>query len=290
MTVAATQRWRRDWPCPICGGHPYEPRGVGRRCAGYLSSDGRYARCSRPEHAGQLAQGKDGLYAHRLGVTHGVWVAPAPPKVSARPPGKPIPTVPAWDVPPVAQWLAEVRKIQVEEIRHMRAVERTRSGPAVAFEYGGGGACKIRPIDAKEGMFRSPAGYGALPLYGLQWYEVGSRAAIIVEGELDVHVLRGVGIDQVVSVPDGARTRITPDLLAPIRHADVIHIATDNDPEGDGVALRLAAALGPERCVRVRFGNHKDANDYLRAGATTGNFVDAICHVCEPMASARGAA
>ena len=30
------------------------PRGKGQRCSGYLSSDGRFAFCSREEHAGRL--------------------------------------------------------------------------------------------------------------------------------------------------------------------------------------------------------------------------------------------
>lgn len=54
MTVDATSRFRKARPCPICQGGDDMPRGKGRRCSGYLSSDGRFAFCTREEHAGRL--------------------------------------------------------------------------------------------------------------------------------------------------------------------------------------------------------------------------------------------
>jgi hypothetical protein len=47
-------RFTSSNPCPICAGHPDLPRGQGRRCAGFLSSDGRFAHCTRSEYAGAL--------------------------------------------------------------------------------------------------------------------------------------------------------------------------------------------------------------------------------------------
>lgn len=69
MTVAANQRFNRTNPCPVCAGFPELPTGHGRRCWGYLAEGGRYARCSRPEFAGQLAAGPDGMHPHRLNST-----------------------------------------------------------------------------------------------------------------------------------------------------------------------------------------------------------------------------
>ena len=40
--------------CPICQGHEGLPRGHRQRCAGFLSSDGRWAFCTREERAGSL--------------------------------------------------------------------------------------------------------------------------------------------------------------------------------------------------------------------------------------------
>lgn len=80
-TTALTndRRFRRGHPCPICNGHKDLPPGKGARCAGYLSSDGQYAHCTREEYAGQIqpTSATPATYAHRLqgecrcGVTHG---------------------------------------------------------------------------------------------------------------------------------------------------------------------------------------------------------------------------
>ena len=71
------QRFKRDRPCPICGGHADLPQHEGRRCYGYLSDDGRYAHCTRAEHAGRLGwNGNSDTVAHyleghrRCGVPH----------------------------------------------------------------------------------------------------------------------------------------------------------------------------------------------------------------------------
>jgi putative DNA primase/helicase len=60
-------RFRKDNPCPICGGSQEAPRGQGQRCFGYLSDDEQWAHCTRPEHAGSLEISSNSqAYAHRL--------------------------------------------------------------------------------------------------------------------------------------------------------------------------------------------------------------------------------
>src|SRR5512135_2726108 len=55
QSVSTHQRFRRyGLQCPICGGHCGMKQGKGERCAGYLSKDGEYVFCSRPEQAGNL--------------------------------------------------------------------------------------------------------------------------------------------------------------------------------------------------------------------------------------------
>src|SRR5215213_1867975 len=67
-TVVAAQRFRRDNPCPVCGGNAQLRQGRGERCFGFLSSDGRYAHCSREDYAGGLPLEEEAqTYAHRLG-------------------------------------------------------------------------------------------------------------------------------------------------------------------------------------------------------------------------------
>jgi uncharacterized protein DUF3987/bifunctional DNA primase/polymerase-like protein len=68
-SVDAGQRFSAESPCPICGGHKDMPPGVGMRCWGFRSKDGRYAQCTREEFAGDLKVNSDGsTYAHFLGV------------------------------------------------------------------------------------------------------------------------------------------------------------------------------------------------------------------------------
>jgi hypothetical protein len=38
--MTAPDRFSRQHPCPICGGHPGLRAGQGRRCAGFLSDGG----------------------------------------------------------------------------------------------------------------------------------------------------------------------------------------------------------------------------------------------------------
>ena len=76
--VNTSQRASKNHRCVICGGAGSDPRGKGRRCHGFISADGKYAHCTREEHAGALTpHGKAGTYAHRLngkcacGTSHG---------------------------------------------------------------------------------------------------------------------------------------------------------------------------------------------------------------------------
>jgi hypothetical protein len=77
-SVNPEQRFTKAHPCPICDGHATAPSGKGERCYGFLSSDGRWAHCTREERAGALEQkAGSGTYPHRLngkcacGVRHG---------------------------------------------------------------------------------------------------------------------------------------------------------------------------------------------------------------------------
>lgn len=59
--------FKRNFPCPICGGFTEQDRGKGKRCFGFLSEDKRYAHCTREEYANGLPfnEGSKG-FAHLL--------------------------------------------------------------------------------------------------------------------------------------------------------------------------------------------------------------------------------
>jgi hypothetical protein len=63
----AISRFTEEDPCPICGGHPAEPRGNGTRCFGFYSEDGVFAHCTREDMAGSLpVHENSSTYGHLL--------------------------------------------------------------------------------------------------------------------------------------------------------------------------------------------------------------------------------
>lgn len=96
---------------------------------------------------------------------------------------------------------------------------------------------------------------------------IGANEVWIVEGEMDVCALVECGIDQVVSVPNGASNNLQYfDKFMPMFDSvDRIHLAVDNDPKGRELRNALADRFGRDKCDYVVFGEYKDANDYLRS-------------------------
>jgi hypothetical protein len=200
---------------------------------------------------------------------------------------------PALDIPAVAQWLMEARAMPAQEIQVMSGVI-TQHGPAVAFTYrdsnGSVRYTKYRALDKKR-FWRSPAGATSM-LYGLA--TLGSGPCVITtEGELDAHALHAVGLGPVVSVPDGVGSRLTAELLQPLKSFTQIFIAVDADEAGEAFARKLAGKLGPGRCRRMLFKadgvQYKDANDALRAGWGESEF-NAAMNIATPMGEEKGSA
>lgn len=193
----------------------------------------------------------------------------------------------AAEIPPAADWLRKVRGFSPAEVARMFATATPR-GAAIVFRYvdsaGRHVYDKYRALESKR-FWRRPAGTTGV-LYGLSRLRDSTcERVIVVEGELDAHALWSAGIDDVVSVPDGSGSRLTPELLEPLAPYRQVIIATDADAPGDDLARRLADALIPERCTRVRLdGAGKDANDCLRAGWTRAQFEQHIA-AARPLAT-----
>lgn len=93
-----------------------------------------------------------------------------------------------------------------------------------------------------------------------------SKEIIIVEGEIDCLSYIEAGIDNCISVPNGASAK---NLAYLDNYVDLfdglekIYLATDNDLHGFELREELIRRLGAEKCFVVNFGEFKDANEYL---------------------------
>ena len=190
--------------------------------------------------------------------------------------------LPAPQVAAVAAWLRQTRALPELEVARIFGAS-TRTGNAVVFRYQDAEGRllydKFRPLGDRKVFWRTPRGRPSA-LYGLADLPKDDRSrVVVVEGELDLHALRAVGVQAVVSVPDGAGSRLTTELLHPLAEYRQILIATDADDPGEELARRLRQELGARRCRRVVFRDgdalFKDANDALKAGWSRERF-DAV--------------
>src|SRR5258706_7868813 len=67
--VSPRDRFRKHTlDCPVCGGNADHVHGQGTRCHGHLSDDGRFAFCTREDHAGALPRVGDTYRHFRAGA------------------------------------------------------------------------------------------------------------------------------------------------------------------------------------------------------------------------------
>jgi len=96
----------------------------------------------------------------------------------------------------------------------------------------------------------------------------GQKEIIIVEGEMDCLSFIEAGIKNVISVPNGAT--LSRQNLSYFENCldyfpdDVkVYLALDNDPAGIALRDELARRIGTDKCLKVNFGDCKDANESL---------------------------
>lgn len=87
----------------------------------------------------------------------------------------------------------------------------------------------------------------------------------IVEGEMDALSLIEAGIENVISVPNGAQPNLTffDRFMPSFDHIEKIHIAVDNDAPGIELRNAIAERFGKDKCDYIVFTDCKDANEYL---------------------------
>jgi len=97
---------------------------------------------------------------------------------------------------------------------------------------------------------------------------VGHGFCVIVEGEMDVLALHEAGIENAISVPNGATLNhnnldYLDNCIDYFIDMEKVIIAVDNDTAGEALKSELIRRLGAEVCYLVDFGEYKDSNDYL---------------------------
>lgn len=232
-SVDGERRFTSRRPCPICGGHDGLPRGQGVRCSGFLSSDGRYAQCTREEKAGGLLIHPDaGTYAHRLdgpcacGVTHASRTAVPP----SRPRRRRWSNFKACTVPYPCDYATERGRILYRVARWQRAGGKKsysyhhRPGTRDRWISGIGDACHV--------IYRLPEVRAA----------VRRRETVhVAEGEKKVHLLGDLGF--VATCNDGGAGKWKPEHTEGLRGARRVVVWPDNDEPGRRHAEVVARAL-----------------------------------------------
>lgn len=182
------------------------------------------------------------------------------------------------------------RKISQETLERLGAVSATvffprldpaRKSDAIVFPfYVDGQRVNWKASAYPEKSYTSETG-GKLAFFNLDRI-LGSETVYITEGEWDAAALieAGVSIEQVTSVPNGARDRkeddpdaeltgydyVTEGLAAGLSRVKRFVFCGDNDPAGHTLRHDLARIIGPARFWFVDWPEGcKDANDYLRS-------------------------
>jgi twinkle protein len=95
-----------------------------------------------------------------------------------------------------------------------------------------------------------------------------SKECYITEGEIDCLTLIECGIDNVVSVPNGAALRnnnleYLDNCFQYFENKEKIYLCLDNDEAGKNLEKELIRRLGIEKCYYFDFNSCKDANEYV---------------------------
>ena len=89
---------------------------------------------------------------------------------------------------------------------------------------------------------------------------------IITEGEIDTLSYMECGLDNVISVPNGAKNfGFLDSSIDLFDHIDKIYLSIDDDEAGQELQAELIRRFGAEKCHIIDLHGEKDANDFLVA-------------------------
>lgn len=193
---------------------------------------------------------------------------------------KPTPKVTRTDNSVVAWFAARgivsetVRRWRVRTQYHLSAdMVLFAAIPAIGLDRKTVENVKYRNLRDKHDMRQEP---GCAPALVGKHLLTGNETTItITEGECDAMVLDQMGI-RALSMPNGANSHEWIAYEWPLleQFTDIV-LAYDDDEAGHKGMVTAVARLGLERCRVMRYSDCKDANDWLRAGATRDDFLAA---------------
>lgn len=169
----------------------------------------------------------------------------------------------------ISQDVVKRNKISEDEV-YMPQVQKKKK--VIRFNYFRNGECINIKYRDNEKNFKQVAGAEKI-FYGLDDIKE-SNEVIIVEGEFDKLSFDTIGLNNVISVPDGAPNANAKNVEAKFSYLDncyeyfenkdKIYIAVDNDKNGRRLLDELSRRLGRDRCWIIDFPDGcKDANDVL---------------------------
>jgi putative DNA primase/helicase len=246
-TAGKAQRFTRARPCPICKGADDSRRGEGERCFGFLSTDGKWAHCTREEHAGQAKyHPNSSTWSHRLngkclcGTEHG----PAEPSTTPK-------TRPVIDRAYDYRGADGTLIFQAVRLKPKGFRQRQPNGK-------GGWEWNLKGIEPT--LYRLPELLAADP----------SATVYICEGEKDCDRLVTWGLVATTNPMGAGKWRDAYSEF--LRGRDVVILA-DNDKPGRDHSQAVAASAAPvARSVRVaefpELAEGGDVSDWLNRGHT----------------------
>ena len=147
---------------------------------------------------------------------------------------------------------------------------------AIGFVYGDKEAVKWRSV---EGKYFTQDG-AARTLWCVEKLDSKIKTIVITEGEADTCACASVGIANVVSVPNGAPSKVSGKKVSPqednkfayvweareeLECADKIILACDDDEAGFALTEELARRIGRAKCWTLEYPEgSKDCNDVLQ--------------------------
>lgn len=246
--VPSSQKFKGDFRCPICGGTEDDSRGQGSRCFGYRSSDGKWAHCTREEHAGRSPQNlKSSTYPHLLkgpcpcGTEH----APADPKPPRKRQGE-------WDRSYPYNDPDDKLLYEVVRFKNPKGFAQRRPVGGGKYEWNLKGVGLV--------PYRLPELLASVP----------SCLVFVVEGEKDVDNLIARGFVATCNPMGAGKWR---EELSGHLAGRSVAILPDNDAPGRDHAQHVARSLhGKAKEVKVvelpGLPEHGDVTDWFAGGGT----------------------